>query len=142
MKKIAYMLCLVCLILAGCGAPTEVENAVDEANLDCPINLYVAKVESVSIEDKDIVYTLSVGQIVRNVILNAPDQAKVAIIGMLKSTAGAGFNKVTKAAEDYQYNIVIRVEDEKEDYDPIDITATPEEIAKIDTGNLQLNLFR
>lgn len=142
MKNYVYILALFCLMLAGCGAPTEVENAVDEANLDCPVNLYVAKVESVELDGENIVYTISAGQIVRNVIINAPDEAKISIVGLLKSAAGQGFNKVTNVAREYNYNIVLRVEDEKGEFDPYDITVTPEEIGKIETGNLQLNLFR
>lgn len=140
MKKILSLFAVMAMFLVSC-APTAVENAVDEANLDCPVNLQVAQIESVELEDENIVYTLTCGQIVRNLILTAPDQAKVSVIGLLKATGGQGFLNVVEAAKEYGYNIVIRVEDEKGEFDPVDITATPDEIAEINTGSLQFNLF-
>lgn len=133
---------LVTFISSCTGVPSEVENAVGEANLDCPVNLFVAQVESVEIEDQNIVYTVSCGQTIRNLVLQSPEKAAIAIIGVLKSTAGAGFHKVTEVAQEFDFNIMVRIEDNRDDFDPIEVTLTPEEVADIDTGNLQLNLFR
>lgn len=140
MKKILLFMAVM-LSLVSCGAPSEVENAVEEANLDCPVNLMVAQIESVEIEDESIVYSVSCGQIVRNLMLSAPDQAKVSVIALLKTAGGQGFSRVVEVAKEYGYSIVIRVEDENGEFDPVDLTATPEEISEIDTGDVQLNLF-
>lgn len=127
-------------MLLSCSAPTEVENAVDEANLDCPVNLVVAQLESVEIDDGDIVCTITCGQIQRNIVLSAPDQFKYSIIAILKTMVGQSFNTLTKVAEEYNYNIVLRIEDDKDSFDPYDITVTPEEIAKVDTRDIQVSL--
>jgi len=140
MKRILLFTALM-LSLLSCGAPTEVENAVDEANLECPVNLMVAQIESVELEDENIVYTVSCGQIVRNLMLSAPEHSKKSVIALLKTGGGQGFDRIVEVAKEYGYNIVIRVEDENDEFDPVDLTATPEDISKIDTGNIQLNLF-
>lgn len=140
MKKILFIALLLTVTLSAC-APTEVENAVDQANLECPLNFHVGQLESIELDDENIVCSITCNQMLRNVILQFPDRAKMMILQALNMGGGQDFKSLIEVAKEYNCNIIIRVEDEDESFDPVDLTVTPEELNDINDGGLQLDLF-